>query len=189
MRTEQRDRVLAAADNFARELNNIGFQETVVEGRRLFLRLAELMEPIQTREQVLQVMDATPDLSAKDEKLILMAFKYGRHIFRLGLLALLADVVKGLPRPPGGRKKMFTVQEETEVCEFISDLILKKVDLPLAYERTALHFGCSRRSVRRLWEDRDEIAEEIRNPSFDDTLHAVRAFLSDPPTNPGSGAE
>lgn len=179
LNSEQRDRILAAADKLARDLNNLGVEESFVEAHRLFTKLAEAASQVKSRQQILELMDSMPDLSWKDEQMCLAVCKYGKHLFRLGAVTLAAKVKAEMPAPPGGRKRAFALDDEKEVCRFVSDLIVKKVALPFAYERTAAHFGISPRTVRRLWEVRDQIAAESRDPDFDTTVKAVRDFLNE----------
>jgi hypothetical protein len=179
MNPEQRDRILAAVNQLCIDINGIGMIESMSEAHRIFARLADIAGQIKTREQVITLFDSFEDLSWQDEKLTISACKYGRPLFRIAVMAIAAQVKDEFPRPPVGRNRLFKPDEEIDVCQRIGKFVVQKVELKDAFLRVSQQFGVSPRTIRRVWEDRDEIAAETRDPDFNTTLKAVKGLLSD----------
>jgi hypothetical protein len=179
MDPEQRDRILAAVDQLSVEMNGIGMVESLSEAHRIFSRLADITAQMKTREQVNTLVDSFENLSWKDEKLTISACRYGKPLFRIAMMALAAQVKDEFPRPPVGRNRLFGPAGEIDVCQRVGKFVMQKVELKDAFLRVSQQFGVSPRTIRRIWEDRDEIAAESRDPDFSTTLAAVKGLLSD----------
>jgi hypothetical protein len=179
MKTDQRDRLIEAADYAMRQVNGVGLDEALPKVHRLAVWFAQSTEKVKTREELVEVLDCLPDVSWADEKLFIAGCRYAKPLLRLGILALAKDAKRDLPPPPGGRHRLFTTEGEIEVCDAIVKLIRKGTSLQVCFFRVGQQFNASPRTVRRIWEDRDEIAAESHDPDFRTTLNAVKGFLTE----------
>jgi hypothetical protein len=160
-------------------LNGIDLETSMATASRMFARLAELTAQLQTREQIVEIFDSSPDVSLKDEMLIRAACRYAPQLFRVGSAALAEMAKKESSRiPGGGRPLALRPHEARDVCDFIG-VLLPKTSFPNAILRASQRFGVSKRTIERVWSERLEPQDQGVEPAFPEVLDAVKGFVTE----------
>jgi hypothetical protein len=179
VKPDQRDRILAAIDKASDKLNGIDLETSMATASRMFARLAELTAQLQTREQIVEIFNSSPDVSFKDEMLIRTACRYAPELFRIGGTALADIAKKEFPRAPGGgRPTALSSETAGQVCKYILGLLLE-TSVTNAILRASQRFNVSKRTIERVWAERLEPRNQAVEPTFPEVLDAVKGFVAE----------
>ena len=127
-------------------------------------RFPDIIGLIDNKQKFLTVLRQMPEESAPElEKVLLWMLKEWLPSIRLGLGAM----VKQLPqRHAGGRPNEMPNPEDCRViCEEISKLHKGGLELGVAQKRLADRTGTSKRTIQRIWADRELWSSAGASPS------------------------
>jgi hypothetical protein len=125
-------------------LRRLGIGEDIV---------SKLTDPESFANAVLDDPQLTSDHINQITGLLQEAEKSPARLFK----PVLRQLLKALPRiVAGGRTPVVSTDEKQEIVEFVHKLLLS-VSQGIAVQRAASRYGISRRTVQRIWKDRDKI--------------------------------
>src|SRR3954452_11149386 len=73
--------------------------------------------------------------------------------------------------PPGGRPNVFNARESLELVNYIAQIHRKGSSLEVAKSSSAQKFGCSLRTIERLWASRAALPDDER--TIDDAFEFI----------------
>jgi hypothetical protein len=164
---EIREKMVVAFDKLVRVAGASSFEEGMRQAEALTGLLSNwilfangFIRKIQTIEELRQTLDSQMSLPERDQILLLAALQSLPQILRLGITAIAEKAVSTLPPPRGGRKRILTAPKAQEMLDFISKLNRVGTQMKVAKKRAAERFGCSLRTVQRLWANRESVPSE-----------------------------
>ena len=102
-------------------------------------------------------------MTEEDSAIVPMIFGNMELLVRLLIEEGVKQVVADLPAYPLGRRRVLSLDESQKMLDFISGLHRKGTPLKTAKFRASQKYGCSLRTVERLWSKWDSIpAPEFR---------------------------
>jgi hypothetical protein len=159
MRPEAKEQLLANLDESARALGGTSIQDGIVLARRILAKLVEIMDTVQSREQLVKALDdwnVLPEL----ESLMIQGAADAPRILRWMAMNTNKAANASLPSLPKGRPAV-PAQKQVEIVEFVKDLYVQHgVQLEDAKRRAAKRCRCSIRTVERCWRDRRRILKD-----------------------------
>jgi hypothetical protein len=167
-----RERMIAALEKAFCEAGSESYEDGIKVATKLTNWLSNGLRSIQTIEQLRQTLDSCEPISKAEEKLALFALEHMPSLVRVGLKLAAKKAAATLPPPPSGRPSALDASGKEAVLDYIAELIRKGASMEAAKLRAAQKFNCSKRTVQRLWTNRESIAED--KPTMD----AVVARLS-----------
>lgn len=175
MRPEARERFLLAADSSARALGASSFQDAIATVRRLFVKLTEQSDMIQTPELASQVLDDL-EIAPELEEILIQLMENGPLLARWGIMELYR-MAGDLPTLPS-RQPAVSGRAQVEIVRFINKLNFEQnVPMQIAKKRAAQHFGCGVRTVERYWRERQRILANGPQYHFNDLLKEAKAII------------
>jgi hypothetical protein len=162
-----REKMVVAFDQDARMAGAPTFEKGM-EQARTFLGIVtnwvifanNFIQSIQTIEDLRETLDSRTKLSEKEQAYLLFALENMPEILRVGIIAIAEKAASTLPPPSAGRKPVLTALESQAALDYVSQLNRKGTPMPAAKQRAAQKFGCSRRTIQRLWAKRESIPLE-----------------------------
>jgi len=162
-----REKMVVAFDQAVRMAGAQGFEKGMEQARvvcgvvtNLVIFANNFIQPIQTTDELREALDSRMSLSEKEQALLLFALENLPELLRLGISAIAKKAASTLPPPQAGRKPAFTAAQAQEALDYVSQLNRKGTPMPAAKLRAAQKFGCSRRTIERLWANRESIPLE-----------------------------
>ncbi|MFZ1085718.1 MAG: hypothetical protein WAN35_12200 [Terracidiphilus sp.] len=129
----------------------------------------DFIQTIRTVEDLRVALDSRMSLSEKEQAYLLFALQNLPQMLRLGISAIAKKAASTLPPPTGGRKPALTAAQAQDALDYVSQLNRKGTPMAAAKQRASQKFGCSLRTIARLWANRESIPEE-ESPTIQDIL-------------------
>jgi hypothetical protein len=156
---EVRERIINAAEQALITVSGKSFEE----GARFATKIVELVyttvKQVQTKDELRKVMESAPEPSEHELQIILFAAENLPNLLRFGIKELSRRASTTLPTLQAGRRRKVTAQESRVVVNTVSELMVKGANLKAAKIRAAQQFGCSKRTVERIWSSRKNLPE------------------------------
>lgn len=180
MLPEQRDRVIAAGDESARQMGVGSLDQAIDLVYQIGERLKPFMEQMRTREKLIATLDQMEDIPPEEEPLALALFANFPKLLGVELRQQLPEALKSLPGLDKGRKRSLTNREQAQLCDFVSDLYNRGVTMRDCKKRAAQRFNVGVRTVERTWSNRRNVTNErSEEPDFQEVLAWARKLLSE----------
>jgi hypothetical protein len=164
---EIREKIVAAFHKLVQEAGAPTFEEGMTQAETLTASLGSwilfvngVIKQIRTTEDLRRMIDCQVLFSEHDQALLLAVLASLPQILRFVMAAIAEKAASDLPPPPSGRKRTFTPQQAHGVLDYISQLNRTGVRMKTAKGRAAQKFGCSPRTVERLWASRESVPSE-----------------------------
>jgi hypothetical protein len=182
LNAEQREKLLENFESAIIKMGARSYEEGLSAVIRAFALGYRSTKKIRTREHFRKALEQLEPLSRTDEKLATLAFKLLPHITRFLIAKFARQVEADLPSLPGGRPPVAPPDKAKAILDFVADLHRRGCSFKDAKVRAKLRFGCSLRTIERLWAKRHEIDDQ------DPTINDVLAYFqtSDSPSSPQS---
>jgi hypothetical protein len=162
-----REKMVAAFDRDVRMAGAQNFEEGMEKAKMVCGILTSMIvfannfiQEIRTVEDLRKKFDDRMSLSEREQAVLLIALENLPQMVRLGLTAFTQKFVSILPPLTTGRKPAISSGQAKEVLVYVSQLNLQGVSMPIAKTRAAQKFGCSRRTIDRLWANRSALTSE-----------------------------
>lgn len=179
MEDKMRERMIVAFDQAVRIAGASSFEEGMGQARMLtglvigwvhFVN--NFIQPIQTVVDLRETLVSRMSLTESEETLLLLALENLPQIVREGFTMVAEKAKSTLPPPHGGRRPAFTAEESQKVLDYVSHLNRMGAEMPIAKDRAAQRFGCSRRTIDRMWTHRKSIPLE-KPPTIQELIGMV----------------
>lgn len=171
MDEKTREKMVLALDNAVRVAGAKDYEEGMRSAKRLFEILSIRVQSIQTIDDLRKMLDSLSPMSKRDEMLLLFAFKRLPQVLRIGLNVLAKKAVSTLPSPTPGRPRILTAQQTREMLDYVSHLQRIGCSLDVAKNRASQKYGCSGRTIDRLWPKRETIPDD--EPTIEELLDFI----------------
>lgn len=136
-----------------------------------------IVPSIETKEGLRRLLDSEMQWSKSEEVLFLQLLNQLPQLLRYGLTMTGKKAAETLPPPSTGRKPTLTARQSQEALDYISLLNRKGAPMSAAKGRAAQKFGCSRRTIARLWSSRKSIPED--KPSIENLVSLIFTKFKD----------
>ena len=176
MDEQMREKMVAA---FEKTVHAVGSKdyETAMKQASAYLEFmhniieltSKFLQSSQTIEGLRKTLDSLVQLPENEEAMLLSMFENLPMILRIGLTAVGKKAASTLPPPSGGRKPAFTARQSQEALDYVSQLNRKGTPMAAAKQRAAQKFQCGRRTIERLWANRESIPLE-NQPTIQELL-------------------
>ncbi len=167
MEDQMRERMVVALEQVVRMAGAPSFEEGMRQAKTLLgtvsswiLFANNFIEPIQTSEDMRKALDSRMSLSEGEQTLLLITLENLPQMLRLAFASVVKEVAATLPPAHVGRRPSFTPEESKTVLDYVSHLNRMGAEMPIAKDRAARKFGCSRRTIDRMWTHRKSIPLE-----------------------------
>jgi len=171
-----REKMVVAFDQNVRMVGAPGFEIGMEQSRivcgilmNFAIMVNNFIQPIQTIEDLREALDSRMSLSKKEQAYLLFALENMPQLLRFGISAIAKKAASTLPQPTVGRKPALTAQQAQEALDYVSQLNRKGTPMAAAKQRAAQKFACGRRTIERLWANRESIPVE-EPPTIQDIL-------------------
>lgn len=175
MTEEFRERIIAACEDAFQKAGATSYQDAVDTTIRFLSSQAKELESIRSKDDLAKVLDSMPPLSKRDERLLSLALPVLPQLIRYILRAITQKASSALPSMSLGRPQAITGKAIDELLDLVSDLHRKGVPLRIAQQRASNRYGCSPRTVARLWASRGSPSAD--NPTVRDLLRHISGLL------------
>lgn len=119
-----------------------------------------VLPSIQSIEGLRQEIDLKLQLPPEQEDLVLFIMEHFLQIMRVAIEMFADRAASGLPYPNAGRRPAFTASQNREIVADILKAFGEGLSIPVAKLRASKKYGCSKRSIDRLWANRASIPKE-----------------------------
>jgi hypothetical protein len=174
VKRELRDKLLEITDAEAQRRGLEGLHSFVDQACIVFQKLAEVMEPLRTREGIIGVLDRV-EMTEEEEHYAVPTVKHFGHVIREALTELFELGLNDLPQAPSGRKRKLTQKLSEQICAHVLNLLGKGADLTTCKKRAAQKFGVSYTTVQRAWGKRGKT--ELDEIDLSELIQYVRTRL------------
>jgi len=171
-----REKMIAAFDQAVRLAGAPGFEKGMEQARTVCgflmnwaIMVNNFIQPIQTTDDLREALDSRMSLSENEQAYLLFTLENLPQMLRMGISAIAKKAASTLPPPSAGRKPALTAAQAQAALDYVSQLNRKGTPMPAAKYRAAQKFGCSRRTIERLWANRESIPVE-EPPTIQDIL-------------------
>jgi hypothetical protein len=171
------EKMIAAFDKDLRMVGAASFEEAIEQTIKLtgilsnwILFLHNFLQQHRTIESLRDALINESSLTERDESLLLFALENLPQMVREGLTVIAAGAKATLPPPRAGRRRVFTAADSKKVLDYVSYLNRSGATMPIAKVRAAQKFGCSKRTIDRMWTD--------RKSTFSEGPPSIQALLS-----------
>src|SRR5947209_7402897 len=154
MSPDQRDRIIAAMDSAARNINGISLIESMQKAHILFTRLASDIEEFQTKEQLVSYLDNCENLNWADEQLLISTCRFAPQLLRLGTRIFAAKASEEFEPARDGRPDLLSGRQKRKVCHLVGQLLEQGHELGEAIEVARVRFDVSKHTIERVWTER-----------------------------------
>ena len=158
MKEKTSEEILRTFDEMAANLGFASYSEGIDLFCRYIEECAEFPREARTRDGLKAMLMKEPEPNPVELTVILPAIRKLPYIFR----KVLPQAAKTLPHDPGGHPPMLTPEEGRAVCEEIGLLLAQGVELKNAQLRIAHRKGVSLRTIRRVWQNKEELCNVLR---------------------------
>ena len=172
-----REKMILAFEKAVRAAGAKDYEEGMNSARKLIGWVHARAESIQNIEDLRATLDSIPPLSKRDEVIGLFIVNHLPQILRIGLKIAARKAASELPAFQAGRPPAIPARKSGEVLDYIAHLHRKGCTLDAAKMRTSLKFGCSLRTIERLWSKRESAEDdlEIIEVTMDEALEYIAA--------------
>lgn len=131
------------------------------------------IQSIRTTDDLRAALDSVPPLTKREEAIALFLMNQLPQVIRMGLKIAAKKAAFTLPALQTGRPPAIPARKSGEVLNYIALLHRKGCTLDAAQMRSARKFGCSLRTIERLWSKRESVEDEdeIVEVTMDDALN------------------
>jgi hypothetical protein len=154
-----REKIIAAVEKSIQIAGAKDYQSGMVQTSKLLAYFYEHIESMKTPDDLRALLDRCPPMSRYEKALALVLAQNLHHVLRLGLKAAAKKAASDLPA--GGRPSALANDKALEALDYVSKLNRKGYPFEVAKSRAAHNYGCSVRTIERLWAKRESISEEM----------------------------
>jgi len=126
------------------------------------------MRRIRTQDELRKALDRLEPMSRSEERLALFFIRFLPQIVRILFRNVAKQADRELPSLHGGRPRVASPDKARTILDYIGDLHRKGCTFKVAKQRASMKFGCSHRTIERLWAKRHGIDEH--DPTIQDVL-------------------
>ncbi len=170
MRAELRDQIISKLEEQIIAAGSESYDDGMTTVSKLLKYLQSNFEPLSSKEKLQQILDSSPEPSWMQMRLFEGALNYLPQIMKYGVQQLAKAVETDLPALPRGRPGLNLVTKE-KIVAFVGKQHMKGYSLEQAKTSAAKHFGESRSTIQRVWDDRGNLG--------DVDFQSVLKFLTD----------
>lgn len=121
---------------------------------RALHKMQECLNAVRTKELFIDVLRQAGDVPLEQEMYVVGLIQGLPGIIRMLLTEKAPELAKDLPPLPTGRKQSLTLEQRVQICNYVSELYRKGVQMQVAKQLAAQKFGVKLRSVERAWSKR-----------------------------------
>jgi hypothetical protein len=173
-----REKFVVAIEKSVRVAGANEYESGMAQARRLIAFAHEGVESMKTLDELRALLDKIPPLTKREEVIGLLIARNLPGILRLGLKLAAKKAATNLPSLNNGRPPTLSSQEAHEALDYVSKLNRQGCSFEIAKLRTAQRFGCSLRTIERLWKDRAALLED--QPAHEPTMDEALSYLINP---------
>ena len=149
-----REQIVVAIEKAMKAVGAEGYESGIEQTRKLAAFVHQGAESMKTLDDLRVLLDRLPPLSKREELIISMISRNLPGILRLGFKLAAKRAAADLPALNNGRPPALSSQQAYESLDYVSKLNRQGCPVEIAKSRTAQKFGCSVRTLERLWKDR-----------------------------------
>lgn len=164
MTEEMREKLIAAMERAMIDAGAQDWESGMAKATRIFEKLTDGVGRIDSKEKLRELLASSPPLSWKDQQILLFAFKNLWPLMRKLAQFLAQKATDTLPPLKGGRPPALSLDENLELLDHVATLHRKGSSMKVAQKRAAIKYGCSPRTVARMWKNRENPPEEPIKP-------------------------
>jgi hypothetical protein len=170
-----REKFVDAVEKSFKVMGAQDYESGIEPARRITTFAYEGVESIKTPDDLRAVLDALPPLSRREQLIGLLIAQNLPGILRFGLKIAAKKAASDLPALNSGRPPALSSQQGHEALDYVSKLNRQGCSFEVAKSRTAQRFGCSLRTIERLWKDRAAFLnnQEERDVTIDEALRYI----------------
>ena len=171
MNEKLREKIVVAFEKSIQIAGAKDYQSGMEQARKLLGFFYEAVGSLKTPDDLRKMLDGCPPLSKYEEVIALMLAQNMHHVLRLGLKAAAKKATSDFPA--GGRPPALSHKEACEALNYVSKLNREGCPFEVARSRAAQRFGCSVRTIERLWSQRERFSDDAAEPkaTLDEALH------------------
>lgn len=155
---------VTAVEQTAMKCGARSYDEGLDQAIALLSRLQDFMESIRTKDALRSALASAEAPTKVEERMILFFIRHSPQFVRIVSGLAVSKFLAALPAFAPGRPEKIRAEDGEELLDLISALQRKSVPLGAAKRRAAQRFGCSLRTVERLWKGRKDPREETATP-------------------------
>lgn len=154
------------------------YESGIEQARKLIAFVYEGVNSMKTPDELRLLLDSFPALSKREELIGLFIAQNLPGILRLGLKLAAKKAASDLPGLKSGRPPALSLQQVHEALDYVSKLNRQGCPFEVAKLRTGQRFGCSPRTIERLWKGRAAFADD--SPVIAPTIDEALSYLISP---------
>lgn len=135
--------------------------------------LAELSQ-IRTKEEFLALLNQAGEIPPQTQMYFLALLQGIPQILQFIVSKELPKLAEELPPLPTGRKQALTLEQRTQVCDYVAHLHRQGTPIQISKQRAAQKYGVRLRSVERAWAKRAEACSERPKIPVEDLVAWMR---------------
>jgi hypothetical protein len=157
-----REKIIAAVEKSIKIAGAKDYQSGMEQARKLLAFLYEGVESMKTPDDLRTLLDGCPPMSRREEMVYLLLAQNMHHVLRLGLRAAAKKAASDLPG--GGRPPALSKKEAREALDYLAKLNRMGCPFAVSKTRTAQKYGCTVRTIERLWSQRASFSDDAKEP-------------------------
>ena len=149
-----REQIVVALEKAMKTVGAKDYESGMEQTSRLAAVVHESVESMKTLDDLRVLLDRLPPLTKREEVIALLIARNLPGVLRFGFKLAAKRAAADLPALNGGRPPKLSSQRAYEALDYVSKLNRQGCPFEVAKSRTAQKFGCSLRTIERLWKDR-----------------------------------
>jgi len=161
-----RERLIAAVEKSMKTVGANDYTSGMEQARKLIAFFYQGMEHLKTPDDLRALLDMCSPMSKREEAIYLLLAQNLHPVIRLGLNSLAKRASSNLPAFNPGRPPALTEKETREALDYVWYAIRRGYSMQVAKLRAAQKYGCSLRTINRLWVRRRDFTGEASEPTI-----------------------
>jgi hypothetical protein len=165
---ETQEKIVTGLVEAVRAVGADDYEAAMMKAKKIIGKVYDAIESMETIQKLRAAMDSADSLNPEDTAIAEFTVGVLPQLIRMALESGGKTLAADLPMHCPGRPRALKEEEHEEILDFILDLFRKKVPLTTAKLRASQRFGCSKRTIDRLWANRKSVP--ARGFKFDDAV-------------------